>query len=121
MDANCESGYTCVNERCTATTPCYDDLDCKQGYNCKPPYCEPRVTKTYQPIPSLNLSLTAVPRKEKSYNTSNTTDRVFIKACGCYKSLHSNLTPSKNPKSKLELNNLIKYGSYCSVVRFKFV
>ena len=121
MGEDCEVGYVCRRGNCILSEHCFSDIDCSSGFECKASYCRiknARQEKINHDSSPAKILIEPTNDKTKFLKPSN---KVFLKACGCYKSIEGNTPDPQMTDSKVTLNQITTNSSFCSEVLDVFI
>ena len=116
MGEDCDVGYVCRRGNCILSEHCFSDIDCSSGFECKASYC--RIKNARQQKINHGSSPTKILIEPKNDKTkfSKPYKKVFLKSCGCYKSIEDNAPDPQMTNLKVTFNQITTNNSFCSKV-----
>ena len=116
MGEDCDVGFICRRGKCILRDHCFSDIECSRGFECKASYCQ--IKNTRQPEINHDSNSTKILSKPKNDKSRflKPTNKVFLKACGCYKSIEDNAPDPRRTNIKVKFNQITTNRSFCSEV-----
>ena len=116
-DNHCEPGFICSNGMCKLASTCLSNRDCKNGFECNPPYCES--SSAQNDTVSTNSTETMKIDLQETYRASYSSSftKILIEDCNCYRFIPSNdNSKTQAMKSQVIFNKQRVNGSFCGIV-----
>ena len=116
MGKDCDVGYICKRGKCILRDHCFSDIDCSRGFECKASYCQIKITHQQKINNGSNSAKVLSKPKDSKPRFLKPTNKVFLKACDCYKSIEVNSPDSRTTTLKVKFNQITTNSSFCSEV-----